>query len=168
MGCDFPLITAQCSKTLAEYNSIELVRLFAEAPDTPSAPRIEPDEGLEENTPFHVTCRGDVGYPPGELQLVSNGSLMNGFELVPGGCGAQVSSCFLFNGTANATGGRNATATWWLPGANASADGVALWCRAVHNYSEEKPLSDNASTLRVLCTLLCRSPISSSIVYLVK
>ena len=128
--------------------------MFAEAPNTPSAPQIKPErhlEQLEENTPFHVTCRGDVGAPLGELQLVSNGSLLNGFELVPEGCGAQVPSCYRFNGTANVTGGRNATATWWLPGADASADGVALWCRAVHTYSSEKPLSANASTLRVYC-----------------
>ena len=71
----------------------------------------------------------------GGLQLVSSGALLNGFELVPEGCGAQVPSCYRFNGTADVAGGRNATATWWLPGANASADGVALWCRAVHNYS---------------------------------
>ena len=66
------------------------------APDTPSAPQIELERGLEqleENTPFRVTCRGDVGYPVGDLQLVSNCHLIKDFESIPEGCGDQVLSC---------------------------------------------------------------------------
>ena len=39
------------------------------------------------------------GLPVRCLQLVSNGSQLNGFVRVPEGCGAQVPTCYRFNGT---------------------------------------------------------------------
>lgn len=59
-------------------------------PGTPAVPKfkaVEMNQDIEENTPFEATCRGDVGYPYGELQLVSNVSRLNDFVRVSEGCG---------------------------------------------------------------------------------
>ena len=122
------------------------------APHIPSAPRIEQDEGLEQleaNTPFHVTCRGDVGYPPGELQLVSSRAFLDGFVRVPKEFCTAVSNCYRYEGQSNVTGGRNATAQWLLPNVKPFMRNIVLFCRAVHWYSNTKQLS-SSSVLNVV------------------
>ena len=124
--------------------------MLLEPPATPSAPFIEPED-VAEGTLSSVTCRGDVGYPFGSLQLVSNGPRLNGFVPVVGGCGAMAPTCYRYDRVPSLTDGRNAEYRWSLPEASVLDDGLQLWCRAVHDYAPEKPLSSIATTLRVLC-----------------
>ena len=138
--------------------------LLLESQGIPSSPVIEPAD-VAEGSVFNVTCRGDVGSPFGSLQLISNGANLNGFVPVNGGCGAKAPTCFRYDRVASVTDGRNASTHWELPEATALNDGLQFWCRAVHHYASEKPLSSTATTLRVLRMFLplhCKCKSSSS------
>jgi len=123
---------------------------------TPTAPHIEPVE-VEENTPLSVKCGGDVGYPFGVLQLVSNSTRLDGFEYVSEGCGALVPTCYLLERQpikCQFTGDLKSAfmeCSWDIPRADVSADGMALWCRAKNHYSGEDSLYSIPTTLRVHC-----------------
>lgn len=123
-----------------------------EPPKTPSAPQLKADREEEGFLFFSVECHADnVGSPFGYLQLVSNSSRHPEFVPVPRGCGINVPTCYRFTGESDSDQldgdvRRNATAHWWLA-ADASADGMALWCHVVHEYSTE--LSSSASVLNV-------------------
>ena len=135
---------------LVNTNLIDCCSVLLEAPGIPSAPVIVPADVAEGST-FTVTCSGDVGSPFGSLDLISNGATLKDFLPVVGGCGAVASTCFRYESVASLTDARNAENRWTLPAAIKRDDGLQLWCRAVHAYAPEKPLSSTATTLRVLC-----------------
>lgn len=133
-------------------------------PRTPAAPHIAPAD-VAENTPFNVTSSGYNGHCTGHMELVSS-VLLDGFKFDPIGCGASAPICYSLSRSVQPiehiiTGGFEADLTWTISLANQSADGIALWCRAVNVYSSKPPpLSATSTTLRVLC-VSCTSYASS-------